>query len=147
MNVSLVYPSGNSKTGPIATSMSERASCPSTCPLAKNGCYAETHHTRIWWDRVTAGTHGFTFDVFLQQLKKLPSGVMFRHNVAGDLPHTNDSVSASMLQAIDGAVSYRRCSKAPQSRMDVHAPPRNGAQYGGSQEPPRFHSELQHFLS
>lgn len=110
MNFSLTYPSSNKKTGPIAVSMTARESCAPTCLLAGEGCYADNFQVRIWWDRVTAGTHGFTFEEFLKRLWRLPSYVFYRHNVAGDLPHNMGEITADAVAALVRAVRHLRAS-------------------------------------
>jgi hypothetical protein len=40
--VAVAKVSGNKKTGPVATTSVSQASCPSVCPLLRNGCYAES---------------------------------------------------------------------------------------------------------
>ena len=82
----LSFPSSNGKTGPIAVSSTSRLTCPSSCSLAGDqGCYAEAgFHTRLHWDRLSAGRVGTTAAAFIQQVAALPAGVMFRHCVAGD---------------------------------------------------------------
>ncbi|MFN9933328.1 MAG: hypothetical protein ACK55R_10250 [Cyanobacteriota bacterium] len=82
----LSFPSGNAKTGPIAVSSTSRLTCPSSCSLANDqGCYAEAgFHTRLHWDRLSAGRVGTTAAAFIQQVAGLPAGVMFRHCVAGE---------------------------------------------------------------
>ena len=81
----LTYPSSNSKTGRIAVSTTARPSCPPTCAM-RDACYAEAgYYTRTHWDKVTSGERGVDWDSFLSDLGKLPRGVYFRHNIAGDL--------------------------------------------------------------
>ena len=91
MNIQFVRKSSNAKTGPIPTTTSPRATCPSECPLAgEGGCYAEAgYYTRLNWDKVDSGERGDTWDVFLGKIRKLPEGQLWRHNVAGDLPQTS----------------------------------------------------------
>ena len=76
--------SSNAKTGPIPVTMTERASCPDTCVLKKNGCYADNFPLSLHWDRVA--DNGISFDALLDNIKALPKGQLWRHNVAGDLP-------------------------------------------------------------
>jgi hypothetical protein len=54
------------------------------------------------WDAVTAGKRGVPPVDFINQVRKLPAGSMFRHDVAGDLwpgiqPHLIDGVRLRML--------------------------------------------------
>lgn len=79
--------SSNKKTGKIPTTMSAKDTCPATCPLNGNGCYAQNGPTNIWWTKISNGVAGLDEVEFIQQIKKLPKGQLWRHNVAGDLPH------------------------------------------------------------
>lgn len=89
MRVRFTRISSNAKTGPISVSMTESSSCPDTCALKQNGCYAKTSYTGIQWRQLDNGTHGIEWDEFIIELSRLPYGSIFRHNVAGDLPHNN----------------------------------------------------------
>lgn len=81
--------SSNRKTGSIATTMSDRGTCPDSCPLKENGCYADAFPLRLHWDRLSRGeTGGSWLDLAHAMARaKLPAGSLLRHNVAGDLPH------------------------------------------------------------
>lgn len=83
MKVKLVLKSGNSKTGPIPVSMTERASCPDACSFKGNGCYAEGWPMRLHWDAVEES--GVPYPAFLEAVAALPDGQLWRHNAAGDL--------------------------------------------------------------
>lgn len=93
MRVRFTKVSSNAKTGPIAVSMTESKSCPDSCQLKTNGCYAKTSFVGIQWRQLDNGTHGIEWDEFISQLSSLPYGSIFRHNVAGDLPHDNGNIS------------------------------------------------------
>ena len=88
LHVQLVKKSSNAKTGPIPTTTSPRSTCPLECPLqGDGGCYAEAgYYTRMNWDKVDSGERGVPWDTFVSQVRKLPEGQLWRHNVAGDLP-------------------------------------------------------------
>jgi hypothetical protein len=81
----LTLSSKNSKTGPIPVSTSSRATCPETCGLRGNGCYAETGPIALHWQAVTEGTRGNPWADFLAAIRKLPARQLWRHNQAGDL--------------------------------------------------------------
>lgn len=87
--VSLTKISGNAKTGPMPVSMTEKLSCPSDCPLAKNGCYADTGHINIHWSRLSRHETGMAWNDFVKEIARLPKGILWRHNQAGDLPKLN----------------------------------------------------------
>ena len=72
MRVAFVRSSKNRKTGPIPISMSPKITCPSSCPLRGNGCYAE-HGPLGWqWDRLSSGETGISWRAFLQAVRRLP---------------------------------------------------------------------------
>jgi hypothetical protein len=98
MFVRFIPASGNSKTGPIPVSYTERESCPSTCPFYNKGCYAKYGPTGMWWRKVR--DLGAAWDKFCKQVKKLPKAQLWRHNVAGDLPHKNGEISYMMLRQL-----------------------------------------------
>ena len=101
--------SSNQKTGPIPVSTSSRATCPPTCPFLKNGCYADAgYYTRLHWDAVTRGDRGVSFAEFLQQIRSLPTGQLWRHSVAGDLAHTAGKISRRYIRALVAANRGRR---------------------------------------
>jgi hypothetical protein len=98
--------SGNVKTGPIAVSTSARATCSPTCPFFENGCYAESGPLLLHWRKVSEGLRGVKFSDFLAQLKGLESGRLFRHNQAGDLPHTAGRISRNFIKRMVQSVSH-----------------------------------------
>lgn len=100
--------SSNKKTGPIPVTTSERSTCPPECPLLKdaktgeqNGCFAEAgYYTRTHWDKVTAKERGTDWQGFLDNVRKLPIGTMWRHNIAGDLPNVAGVIAGKALADI-----------------------------------------------
>ena len=77
-------PKGNRKTGPIPTTRSPASTCPDSCGLKGNGCYAE-NTPLVWaWDKDE--TRGISWDELLMKIRKIPAGSLWRHNEAGDLP-------------------------------------------------------------
>jgi hypothetical protein len=85
LRVAFVTVSGNRKTGPIPVAMTSASTCPDSCPLRWNGCYAEQHLTAIHWRRLSSGK-GLTWDEFIAAVRKLPEGQLWRYGEAGDLP-------------------------------------------------------------
>lgn len=94
--------SSNIKTGPIPVTMTERASCPETCPLRGAGCYAENFPLVLHWNKV-ADT-GIGLEELCAQIKALPDGQLWRHNAAGDLPE--DTREGSKKGDIDAFVLF-----------------------------------------
>ena len=88
--------SSNRKTGPIATTISSRGTCPPSCPYANGGgCYADGFPLRLHWDRLTRGETGGDWLDLVHALRRaaLAPGSLLRHNVAGDLPHEDGKIS------------------------------------------------------
>lgn len=104
----LTIRSENSKTGPIPVSTSSAKTCPSSCTLRNNGCYAEYGPIAWFWDRVTHGEVGMEFKDFLQAISRLPQGQLWRHNQAGDLPGRSNRIDPAMLAALVNANRGRR---------------------------------------
>lgn len=78
--------SGNQKTGPIPVTTTTEETCPTACPLSKNGCYADSGPLAIVWRDVTSGKRGMRWGELCERISILPSGSLWRHNQAGDLP-------------------------------------------------------------
>ena len=95
----LTLNSSNKKTGDIAVSTTLKRTCPDSCSFRDDGsCYAEAgYYTRLHWDRVTEGATGLPPLSFIKKVGELHASEMFRHNVAGDLWH-----SEYLPQGIDG---------------------------------------------
>lgn len=87
-NYHMTLVSGNQKTGAIPVSTTSKNSCPASCPLKGNGCYAEYSNLGLHWERVSKGTspNTLTLEQFVGAVKALPYGQLWRHNQAGDLP-------------------------------------------------------------
>ncbi len=98
--------SSNAKTGPIAVSTSSRATCSPSCPFLGNGCYAEAGPLLLHWRKVTEGVRGVSFPSFLLNLRSLESGRLFRHNQAGDLPHTAGRISRTFIRKMVASVAH-----------------------------------------
>jgi hypothetical protein len=94
LKVTITEVSRNKKTGPILTTMTSPSSCPNSCALKGNGCYAEHGPTAIHWKAVD--DKGMEWYEFCDALKeKLRGKTLWRHNVAGDLPTMEDGVTVS----------------------------------------------------
>lgn len=111
--------SSNVKTGPIPVSTSSRATCPTTCPFRGNGCYADNHPMRHHWDAVTRGDRGMRLRHFLAAIMALPAGQIWRHNQAGDLPHTSGRISRRFIRGIVAANRWRRGFTYTHHRLDI----------------------------
>lgn len=92
--------SSNAKTGPIPVSMTEKATCPNACPLKSNGCYAESGHVNIHWNKISIGERGKAWRDFCADVASLPKGQLWRHNTAGDLPGDAEAIDPIALDML-----------------------------------------------
>lgn len=93
MKVLFTRVSSNSKTGPIATSISGSNTCPDNCSLKNNGCYAYFGPLNIHWSRLDRSRKKkYEWKNFIKELKTLFPNSLFRYGVAGDLPGTNNNI-------------------------------------------------------
>ena len=92
--------SHNSKTGKIPVTTSSSDTCPSTCPFNGNGCYAEGHHMKMHWDKVSNGSRSIDIFELCDSIRSLPPGQLWRHNQAGDLPGIDNDINALELANI-----------------------------------------------
>lgn len=76
-------PKGNRKTGPIPTTRSPNTTCPDSCGLKGNGCYAE--NAPLVWAWTADAVKGCDFETLLMKIRRIPAGNLWRHNEAGDL--------------------------------------------------------------
>lgn len=98
MKYSFVRRSSNKKVGPIPVTYTSEESCPASCPLMNAGCYAELGPVSLQWKK--ANNFGVGFDTLLRQIKALPKGTLWRHNIAGDLPGVSDSIDQTALDQL-----------------------------------------------
>ena len=129
MNVIYVKKSANAKTGQIPVTYSARITCPPSCPHYRSDCYAEDFYTRLAWDRVDRD--GIDWGELCANIEKLPSGQLWRFNVAGDLPGEGESVDSKALKALVLANSGKKGftyshKKTPQAIKAIRAANRAG---------------------
>lgn len=98
--------SANIKTGPLPTTITQKASCPSNCSLRGNGCYAENFPLRLHWDRIDS--KGLNIKDLCSLISKIPKKSLWRHNVAGDLAHNDQKICSDTLDAIIAANRNKR---------------------------------------
>ena len=109
MNIALTAKSSNAKIGPMPSTTSSKLTCPPSCPLIGNGCYASAgFFTRVHWDKVSSGERGTDIDGFTAKIAKLKPDTIWRHNVAGDLIGSDDVIDREALQAITLANTGKR---------------------------------------
>ena len=105
MQVHLTLKSSNKKTGPLPTSTTERASCPTTCKFYNKGCYAASGPQNLHWQKISkpdknGNRRGTDFLSFCNSIRKLPKGQLWRHNVSGDLPHVLGYIDESLVNEL-----------------------------------------------
>lgn len=106
LRVRLALRSGNRKLGGIPASITSRVTCPPSCSFYNAGCYAEYHVMGHHWRNV--GERGDPWDTFLADVRGLPPGQLWRHNVAGDLPGDGEVVDRRLLAQLVAANRGKR---------------------------------------
>lgn len=94
--------SGNSKIGPLAQTTREQSSCPTTCPLFSNGCYARG---RIFTQATKWGRE--ELDQVRALSKTLPPGRGLRLNVAGDFLSEDGTPDVEYISACNAVAEER----------------------------------------
>jgi hypothetical protein len=66
------------------------------------GCYAEQHIVAIHWRKLSSGKTGIPWSEFIERVRALPEGQVWRHNEAGDLPGRDLELDTELLgQLVD----------------------------------------------
>lgn len=100
--------SRNVKLGPIPATYTEKRTCPDACPLKGAGCYASAGgRTRLAW-ALAENKPVDSWHTMLANVRALPPGQLWRHNVAGDLPGTGDAIDTAALAELTAANTGRR---------------------------------------
>ena len=99
--------SSNRKTGPMPVVTASKNTCPTSCPLQDNGCYADAGPLAILWREVTGGTRGITFSELCRKIRRLPRGQIWRYGQAGDLPGEGDGIDGEQLGQLAAANARR----------------------------------------
>lgn len=86
MNFGFNMKSGNTKVGKIPVSTSPKQTCPSSCPLRDEACYARFSTLGMYWSKLSKGLTGKSWENLINNIKLIKSGQLWRHNQAGDLP-------------------------------------------------------------
>jgi hypothetical protein len=98
----------NRKTGPIPVSTTSADTCPPSCPFQGAGCYAEGGPLATHWRKVTDRARGDDWPAFCAKIAALPTGQLWRHNQAGDLPGKGNRIDLAALAALVAANRKRR---------------------------------------
>lgn len=115
--------SANKKTGPIPVSTTSKSTCPASCPLKGNGCYAESGPLALHWNAVSKGGRGHDLDHFCHEIKRLPKGQLWRYGQAGDLPGDTCQVDAGALQGGMAQMMAMQGQGGPQGASPAMAGP------------------------
>jgi hypothetical protein len=99
--------SSNQKTGPMPVVTASKKTCPTSCPLQENGCYAEAGPIAILWRAVTSGSKGISFADLCRKIRRLPRGQIWRYGQAGDLPGEGDEIDGEQLGELAAANARR----------------------------------------
>lgn len=108
MNYHLSLASSNRKTGNIPVSMSSSETCPDACPLKNGACYARFSFLGMHWKKLSQGKIGMSFSEFIQAVKLIPRGKLFRYGQAGDWPGVNNDIDVEKLNELVSAISHTR---------------------------------------
>lgn len=100
--------STNTKIGPIPVVTTSRSTCPTSCPLKGNGCYADYGPLSLHWSKVSSGQRGGTLDALRASIKGLPKGQLWRMAQAGDLPGDGRVLDAKALARLALSNTGRR---------------------------------------
>lgn len=98
--------SQNRKLGEMPVSITEERTCPPSCMFFDAACYASYGQMALHWRR--APKDGLTWEAFLDKVRALPEGTLWRHNEAGDLPGEGDCLDVDALQNLVLANGGRR---------------------------------------
>lgn len=109
MLVALTIDGENRKLGKMTNSTTSAETCPDACALKRKakdgepgGCYAAYGPQSIHWRKITQGLRGVEWSAFCNLVSALPKGkrAIWRHNVAGDLPGTNNTLDVRALRQL-----------------------------------------------
>ena len=95
----LTLKSKNVKTGEIPVSTSSRETCNPECSFYRK-CYPEYGQLKWHWNKVSNGTRGDEFKGFIQKIKELPAGEVWRYGQAGDLPGKKAQINGRQLKSL-----------------------------------------------
>jgi hypothetical protein len=100
---------GNSKTGAMLLVRSPRSTCPDSCGLKNNGCYAFNFPTAMHW--LKQDTVGVDFATVLYAVGTLPKKALWRLFEAGDFessPENPELISSQQVISLIAANNGKR---------------------------------------
>ncbi len=116
----------NSKIGKnkgIGTVMITADSCPDTCKLKGQGCYAETGFVGLHWGRLNRGETGTDWIGLAEEVKtKQPRSGVVRFGVAGDLPQhgRTGEINGNLVGLLQGIFSGLKVYGYTHHRQSPH---------------------------
>jgi len=85
-------------------------------------CYPQAgYYTRMHWDKISDHSRGSNWDTFCKQVSKIKPGTVWRHNVAGDIPHIDNVIDVDKLQALVQANKGKRGFTYTHHSVDIPA--------------------------
>lgn len=112
--------SQNRKVGAIPMTASAPSTCPKTCALYGAGCYGEDFLTAMHWRRLARG-EGLTWAEFIERIRTIRKGQLWRHNEVGDLAGVDEKVDRERLwelaRAADGTRGFTYTHKRDAMKM------------------------------
>jgi hypothetical protein len=101
--------SGNKKIGPMPAVTISANTCPKSCELRNNGCYAEDRFVKYNWRKLDdSNGPGISLTALVACLRSLPQGQVWRYAVAGDLPGRSNRIDRARLATLVKAASHTR---------------------------------------
>ncbi len=100
---------GNSKTGAMLLVRSPRSTCPDSCGLKGNGCYAENFPLVLHWAKQEQT--GVDFSTVIYAVRSLPKDSIWRLFEAGDFepsPENPELIAASQVLSLLSANKGKR---------------------------------------
>lgn len=127
-NYSFTAVSQNSKTGGIAVTSTDSASCPTACPFIKtkivdavkvtlNGCYADYSYTGIAWRKLDV--KGLDYKALLSNIRHMDKFAKLRINVFGDLPHKDETILVDLFNQLIDVIVKRQLNTILYSHHDL----------------------------
>lgn len=98
--------SQNRKLGPIPASKTSAETCPPSCAWFNNGCFGEASFTRMWWRKVHK--MGITWTEFIDEIRSLQPGTVWRHNTVGDLPGEGEELDTAKVIELAEASAHTK---------------------------------------